>query len=499
VNRLLRLGVIAAAPWPLAYACSRPQLVRAYPRAAAVRVLYLGLYVATAVACAVLLPWLLVPFGVVAAVGALAGLWLMRTGAGRARGLPRGSLSLVPVRQFVDQDFLAKQVRRVGPISKTTWPTLGEPVVCVHGLRRSADLLREQAPRLGGVGIAFDPLIPAGFLRNMEPDDHRHYKRLFEQALTDEIVAARTPEIDAAVEEALAAIAASNAHGADPRPQLLRATVTAFMPLLLGVEADSPEGARAVELYEDLGEFVEFPSAASEQGRRCVATAAELQGILGQSARQALDALAAGVEPPPSAVSALARSHPEALDDPTVTGNLVFVLRTASVDVASLLHWILKLLGDHPEWCLRVREDDSDDLARRIVLETLRLHQSEFIQRRVLEPVEIDGYEVPAGWFVRLCVRESHRDPEVFEDPLSFDPDRFAGRRLSRYEYSPFGRLEHRCIGETLTIALATRFVSALSNGYDWSVAQDGPAEFNRYHWRPSGRFRVRLEPRLPV
>ena len=193
------------------------------------------------------------------------------------------------------------------------------------------------------------------------------------------------------------------------------------------------------------------------------AIATELEAILRHGAAQALDALAAGREPTPSVVSAIARADPEVLDDPNVTGNLVFVLRTASVDVASLLHWILKMLGDHPEWCLRVREDGSGDLARRVVLETLRLHQSEFIQRRVLEPVEIEGHIVPAGWFVRLCVRESHRDPEVFSDPASFDPDRFAGRRLSRYEYSPFGRLEHRCIGETLTLALAGSFVSELA------------------------------------
>jgi cytochrome P450 len=496
VRRLLRLGVLAAAPWPLAYACSRPQLARAYPGTTAVRAAYLLAYVAAAVACAVFAPVLLVPFAVVALAGALVGLWLMRPGSGGSQRLPPGSLSLVPVRQFVDENFLARRVDRAGPVTKTTWPTLDQPVVCVYGLRRAADLLRDDAASLRGVGIAFDPLIPAGFLRNMEPDDHRHYKRLFEQALTDELVEARRPDLEAAAAGALAAMATADGDGADPRPHLMRATVSAFVPLLLGVEAASPEGQRAVEIYDGVGEFLELRPGDSEEEQRYRAIATELEGIIRLGAAQARDALAAGREPAPSVVSAIARTDPGALDDRNVTGNLVFVLRTASVDVASLLHWILKMLGDHPEWCLRVREDGSGDLARRIVLETLRLHQSEFIQRRVLEPVEIEGHSVPAGWFVRLCVRESHRDPEVFADPASFDPDRFAGRRLSRYEYSPFGRLEHRCIGETLTLALAGSFVSQLTGGYEWTVVRDGPAEFNRYHWRPSGRFRVRLEPR---
>src|SRR4249919_722665 len=167
MRRLLRLGVLAAAPWPLAYACSKPQLARAYPRATAIRALYLLAYVAAAAACAVFFPVLLVPFGIVAAAGALTGLWLMRPGSGRANGLPAGPLSLVPVRQFVDERFLDRQIDRFGPVTKTTWPTLPGPVVCVHGLRRAAGVLSEHSAGLRGVGIAFDPLIPAGFIRNM--------------------------------------------------------------------------------------------------------------------------------------------------------------------------------------------------------------------------------------------------------------------------------------------------------------------------------------------
>jgi cytochrome P450 len=499
VHRLLRLGALAAAPWPLAYACSRPELARAYPRRTWTRALYVVAYVGAAVACAIFLPLLLVPFAVVAAAGLLTGLWLMRPSAGRARGLPPGSLSLVPVRQFVDERFVSRQIERFGAVSKTTWPTLPAPVVCIHGLRRSADVLREQSAHLAGVGIAFDPLIPAGFLRNMAADDHRRYKRIFEQALTDELVDAYQEHFETSAGEALRTLAAKGDRGVDPRPHLVRASVTALAPLLLGVEPESTQAARAVEVYDGLGEFIEPPGEPRER-RHFEAAVRELDAILRQAAGQAVAALATGREPMPSMPAAIAAAEPLALDDPNVTLNLVFLLRTASVDVAGLLHWVMKMLGDNPEWAGRLRGDDrTGDLARRIVLETLRLHQSEFIQRRALQELELDGRRIPAGWFVRLCVRESHRDPAVFPDPDAFDPDRFAGRRFSRYEYSPFGRLEHRCIGATATLVLATCFVSELSCGYDWTVVQDGPAEFNRYHWRPSRRFRVRLEARPQV
>ena len=498
MRRLLRLGVLAAAPWPLVYACATPALVRAYPRKTVIRVLYLAAYVAAGALCTVFLPLLLVPFAIVAAAGTLTGLWLMRPSAGRSAHRPPGSLSLVPVRQFVDEGFIERQIERFGTVTKTTWPTLTAPVVCVYGLRRGADFLRANGTRLGPVGIAFNPLIPAGFLRNMAPGDHRRYKRLFQETLTDAVVEARLADFNRAIGDALAALATAGEQGVDPRPHLVRATVTAFAPLLLGVESGSPEAARAVAVYEGMGEFFEPPAHNSEAGRQSLAAVEELDAIVRHGAAQARATQGMGREPMPSVVAEIAREEPEALDDPNVTLNLALLLRTASTDVASLLHWTMKTLGDHPQWCTRVREDGAGDVARRVVLETLRLHQSEFIQREALEPFQIDGYEIPAGWFIRVCVRESHRDPAVFADPDAFDPDRFAGRRFSAYEYSPFGRLEHRCIGVTTTLALASILVTKLSGDYDWRVVRDGPSEFNRYHRRPSRHFRVRLEPRRP-
>ncbi|MBK6805586.1 MAG: cytochrome P450 [Betaproteobacteria bacterium] len=82
-------------------------------------------------------------------------------------------------------------------------------------------------------------------------------------------------------------------------------------------------------------------------------------------------------------------------------------------------------------------------------METLRLEQSEFLYRRVAKPFEVDGYTVPAGWILRLCVNEAHRDPAVFEDPDRFDPG-LRDRAWSRNEYSPFGGHTHGCMGAHL-------------------------------------------------
>ena len=132
-------------------------------------------------------------------------------------------------------------------------------------------------------------------------------------------------------------------------------------------------------------------------------------------------------------------------------------------------------------------------------METLRLEQAEYLYRRLVRPIEVEGMVLPAGWFVRLCIWESHRDPTVFSDPDRFNPDRFAGRTYSRAQYSPFGADAHGCMGSQLALFLGRTFVEELALGYDWRVVSDGPLQRgnrHRNHWCPSSRLRVVMTPR---
>jgi cytochrome P450 len=128
------------------------------------------------------------------------------------------------------------------------------------------------------------------------------------------------------------------------------------------------------------------------------------------------------------------------------------------------------------------------------VHETLRLHQSEYLYRRAERRLAVDGHRLRRGSLLRLCVAESHRDPQVFPDPERWDPTRFVDARPPREEYMPFGAPGTSCLGAALAVQVARMFVIKLST-YRLGVAVDGPHEHDGWHWRPSGRFRVTLEP----
>ena len=111
----------------------------------------------------------------------------------------------------------------------------------------------------------------------------------------------------------------------------------------------------------------------------------------------------------------------------------------------------------------------------------------------------IEGYTIPAGWWLRVLVRESHRDADVFADPERFDPCRFARGMPPRSEYSPFGLDAHACIGEALTRMFAIVVARELSFGCRLEPTADGPAMFSEWHWAPSDEFRVRFKAADPV
>jgi len=117
---------------------------------------------------------------------------------------------------------------------------------------------------------------------------------------------------------------------------------------------------------------------------------------------------------------AVCRVEAGAVHDRTLLDNLVFVTLVSAVDFHGLLQWLCKKLTDNGLWLERLRATAASDpraaaaLADRIVRETLRMEQSEHLYRRVVEPFDFQGFHFPAGWLVRLNVRDirplmSHR------------------------------------------------------------------------------------------
>ena len=69
------------------------------------------------------------------------------------------------------------------------------------------------------------------------------------------------------------------------------------------------------------------------------------------------------------------------------------------------------------------------------------------VGRRLTRPMQIGGWELPAGVVAAPSIYLAHRRPDRWPDPQRFRPDRFLGARPGPYEFLPFGGGVRRCLG----------------------------------------------------
>ena len=120
---------------------------------------------------------------------------------------------------------------------------------------------------------------------------------------------------------------------------------------------------------------------------------------------------------------------------------------------SSLLSWAFERLLRHPGVYARLRaEVDEGGGAEApyldaVVKETMRLcPAAPIVVRKLLEPMELGGYEIPAGSTVAPCVHLVHRNPAIYPQPLAFRPERFLERPAGTYTWIPFGGGVRRCL-----------------------------------------------------
>jgi len=86
-----------------------------------------------------------------------------------------------------------------------------------------------------------------------------------------------------------------------------------------------------------------------------------------------------------------------------------------------------------------------------VVKESLRLYPPvPFISRANTTPLKLSsGMTLPIGTVIHFHIYDLHRDPDVFEEPERFDPERFMkNQQYNPFSYIPFSAGIRNCIGD---------------------------------------------------
>jgi cytochrome P450 len=137
--------------------------------------------------------------------------------------------------------------------------------------------------------------------------------------------------------------------------------------------------------------------------------------------------------------------------DEEMRDELLTLLVAGHETTATSLSWAVERLVRHPEKLERLRGEvaaGEDAYLTATIQETLRLRPViSIVLRKLTEPVEIGGYELPAGISVAPSVYLVHRNPEIYPEPQRFLPERFLERPPGTYTWIPFGGGVRRCLG----------------------------------------------------
>jgi len=147
------------------------------------------------------------------------------------------------------------------------------------------------------------------------------------------------------------------------------------------------------------------------------------------------------------------------------------------------------LLSQHPEVRQRVREEANEVIGEetptydhvseleytgRVFQEALRLYPAAWaVFRQASADVRLGEYRVPEGAAIVMPQWSIHRDSRFFDDPETFDPDRWIDRSPQSVEaYFPFSSGPHACIGRQFSITGARLALATIVQHFDVDVEE---------------------------
>ncbi|KAK9104256.1 hypothetical protein Scep_021102 [Stephania cephalantha] len=135
-----------------------------------------------------------------------------------------------------------------------------------------------------------------------------------------------------------------------------------------------------------------------------------------------------------------------------------------------------------------VKESDLENLPylHACKKETFRLHSpvTLLIPHRATETCQVMNYTIPKDSQILINTYAIQRDPEVWEDPSSFRPERFMNSSMdyqgNDFRYIPFGAGRRICPALSFASKVTRLVLASLVHNFEWSLPEGTkPAELD--------------------
>ncbi|XP_016191478.1 beta-amyrin 11-oxidase [Arachis ipaensis] len=202
------------------------------------------------------------------------------------------------------------------------------------------------------------------------------------------------------------------------------------------------------------------------------------------------------------------------LEDEDIVDLLVIFLLAGHESSAHGILWTIIYLTQHPHLFLTAKREQQEIINTRpsmqtgldikeikrmtylskVIDEMLRRTTISFANfRQAKVNVNINGYTIPKDWKILVWNRGVHMDPEIYPNPMEFDPSRWDNYRPRAGSFLPFGLGSRLCPGGDLAKLEITIFLHHFLLNYKMEkVNHDCPVIYLRVP-RSSDNYLARI------
>ncbi|XP_039117668.1 cytochrome P450 81Q32-like [Dioscorea cayenensis subsp. rotundata] len=163
-------------------------------------------------------------------------------------------------------------------------------------------------------------------------------------------------------------------------------------------------------------------------------------------------------------------------------------LLVAGTETSSVtMEWAMSFLLNNIETLKKVRAEIDLNIEQGSILEEGDLHKLPYLQAVVTETLRlkssaplllphessqdctVGGFHIPKGTMLLVNAWKIHRDPEIWEEPNKFKPERFLNNEgKEKWKTMAFGLGRRRCPGEGLALRVVALVVVILVQCFEW-------------------------------
>lgn len=285
---------------------------------------------------------------------------------------------------------------------------------------------------------------------------------------------------------------ASNGRPVDIAEEMMRVTRTVVLRALLGADL-GPFAAKIDNAWSIINQHIgeSFWSLGFADGwptpkhRRFQAARAVLQGAVEYVISQRRRSTSDSADLLSMLMSARDEETGEGMTDEQLRVEVTTFLLAGQETTSLALTWTWYQLSQHAGARRRLEEEIDGALdgrppeyadlvnlpyTRMVIDEAMRLYPPAWgFSRQALADDVLGGFRLPRGWLAFVIPYVLHRLPAFWEEPDTFDPERFRPERSAdrpKFVYLPFGAGPRQCIGSHFALIEAQLVVATLAQTY---------------------------------